>query len=845
MILRILSVALAAWLGGGAIAYGLGHARFGLTPAIGWFVLALAGATLARRRRVALLALALVLPWLPVRVPAAFLLWTGPAALWIVALIAGTLVIRPLARRLPIDPARAPTAAVAIAAVLFVVAAWRVSPQLPAGDEPHYLVIAQSLLTDRDLQIENNHRRGDYRAYFPGELRPDYLRRGKNDQIYSIHAPGLPAIVAPAFALFGYRGVVVFLALVAAMATGVAWSAAYRITGDAGAAWFGWAVVALTEPFLVQSFMVYPDAPAAAIVMFAVAALLLGRAATLRQLAFAGAALALLPWLHTRAAILAACLGAALAFRQLGDGAVRRIGALAAAPLVSAVAWFAFFYAIYGTIDPRAPYGGARQMALDAVPRGALGLLFDQQFGLLSNAPVYLFAALGFGPLARRHPRVAIELAATLVPYAIAVAAFQMWWAGYTTPARFLVPMLLPLAIPAAVWFDAVRGRAVRVAALGTLGISGLITIAVVGVDRGALLLNFRDGASRLLVWLSPVVELTSALPSLFHGGPAAMFGQSLVWLAAGAAVLTLARLASVERLDGDRQQLAIGAAAIVAVMIAATVAWQGGAAPPLEADGGAAAWLQAYDGDAAQVALALSPFGRVRRAAVPEKLALVDAAPTDGAPLGDLRHVPAATYAIELSLKHRAAGKLTVSLDRTLGPTWTVDLAGAGLGWRTDVVVPVAAPALIVDADPAVRAAVARVRIRAMAIPGSRHRIADSQADHAARYGRALMFLLGGDAFMEPSGIWIAGGAAAEFALVSDDGRPVDLIVRTPPVANDVRFDADGWHQQVVLRAGGSTIVTAATPRFRVSVKRGARPADFEPGSADVRFLGVWIAPR
>src|SRR5262249_1681054 len=34
-----------------------------------------------------------------------------------------------------------------------------------SGDEPHYLVITHSVLVDHDLQIENNHTRGDYRAF--------------------------------------------------------------------------------------------------------------------------------------------------------------------------------------------------------------------------------------------------------------------------------------------------------------------------------------------------------------------------------------------------------------------------------------------------------------------------------------------------------------------------------------------------------------------------------------------------------------------------------------------------------------------------------------------------------
>ena len=70
----------------------------------------------------------------------------------------------------------------------------------PAGDEPHYLVIAQSLWRDGDFKIENNHQRGDYREYFSRDLDPHYLTRGADGEIYSIHPVGLPMLLAPVYA---------------------------------------------------------------------------------------------------------------------------------------------------------------------------------------------------------------------------------------------------------------------------------------------------------------------------------------------------------------------------------------------------------------------------------------------------------------------------------------------------------------------------------------------------------------------------------------------------------------------------------------------------------------------
>ena len=154
-------------------------------------------------------------------------------------------------------------------------------------------------------------------------------------------------------------------------------------------------------------------------------------------------------------------------------------------PIVSAAGWFGYFLRIYGTLDPSAPYGGYTQTAWAHVPAGVAGLLLDAQFGVLGVAPVFALALIGLAWMLRRRrrrrtpapagsrsrlagsSRVAIVVA--FVGYTVASASYRMWWGGASAPARFLVPMLLPLALPIGVAWSRTRGVASRALALAAL----------------------------------------------------------------------------------------------------------------------------------------------------------------------------------------------------------------------------------------------------------------------------------------------------------------------------------------------------------------------------------------
>ena len=103
--------------------------------------------------------------------------------------------------------------------------------------------------------------------------------------------------------------------------------------------------------------------------------------------------------------------------------------------------------------------------------------MFDQQFGVLPNAPIYLCALAGFLAMLWRGPRrLALELLLITVPYFAVVACFEMWWGGTSAPARFLVPIVLVLAAPIAVWFHTVTSAVARAVGAVSLIVSLLIT---------------------------------------------------------------------------------------------------------------------------------------------------------------------------------------------------------------------------------------------------------------------------------------------------------------------------------------------------------------------------------
>jgi hypothetical protein len=851
-----------AWLSAGTLAVVSGDAhRVAALPPLSLLVLAMVvavgAANLARLRLVdawpLLISLLIWLPFIPGNIPNAFLLWQGPieGIVWLVVAAGLIYTWCPALAGYPPEgghhglgfPAKAGhhglLAAVA-AAALALFAFTQVRDVVPNGDEPHYLAATQSLISDRDLKVENNYARGDYLRYFSGRLQPHFLQRSAAGEIYSIHSPGVSVIVLPGFLVAGYAGAVLTVIVIAGLTAALTWLVAWRLSQSAAAAWVGLTAVFATAPFLFHMFTIYPDGIGALFVMIGVwlvVRLLDNDVPSPAQLAGAGAALAVLPWLHTRFALLAVVLGAIIIGLSIRRSAKREGGpplvVFLAVPVVAAVAWFAYFWIIWGTPSPLAPYGRDTESSWSYVGRGLTGLGFDQQFGVLTTAPVYVVAIAGMWVLLRQRARLALALLLVAVPYVIAVSTYAMWWGGTSAPGRFLGALLPLAAIPiACAWTAYPR---LRMAMLLLLLTSIALVVPRLTEDGGRLVFTSRNTFDATVEWLSRTVDLARALPSVHRDGPLAALTDALPWLLAIVIVCGESiGVAMVRRSPGSAWTIvALSGAGMV--MFAATLSWMFHGESPVSPGRSVLAALhgqRAWHGRFVDVSRAVS----ISREAFFERMSIDVTAQGDSALLRAAR-VPAGDYQVTAA-DGSPGGKVAVNVNRA-DPLLEAGVVPLPLH------LPVGVWSLSVRTEGPAGMRIRPVRVTPAVNADGR------QAIRAARYGRARVFFFDERAYPEATGFWTRGEGLATIVIDADDAaRQSGLPLRFTggSAATTIGISSGGWSQSHSLTPGERREVILPAPAgarawvVEIHSGPGFRPFEREPGNPDVRLLAAWF---
>lgn len=787
------------------------------------------------------LSLLITLPWLPLPIPDVFLVWSGPAVLFAWSAVAmGMLTLLAHGTRfqgfvLVRDPRLAPRVASVLAFTAFLVVRL-CAAGLPNGDEPHYLVIAQSLINDGDIRIANNYQQGDYLQYWGGFLRPHFSAATGAGDLYSVHAPGLPAVVAPALRTGGYWGVVVWLAALVALGSAFVWKAGYVLTRDVGAAWFAWAAVTLTAPVVLHGTLVYPDAVAGAVLAAGTLGLVIigerTRLAALQQDGerriqytvwgplWLGAAVSLLPWLHTRLALLAFVLACVLLLRfrtavHLGIARWRDVVAFAIPIVVSLTGWIAFFRIIYGTFSPSAPYGDEAPIAAARVATGLLGLMVDQEFGMVPNAPVHLLWVIGFWAIFRRHRRLALELGLIAAPYVIASSGYPVWYAGASPPARFLVPVVFPAGVGLATLWASQDGRR-RSMSLALLGLSIVVAGALAFGGDGSLAYNQGTGRARWLDWVAPLVDLPRAFPSFFRAGEtvdprasalvAHLVNPAILWGLSLLAGWVLFRVLGRRLPDtGPVRAMLAPCCLLMVFALGVSACWSIAGGVQVTATRAQLRLLRASEPR-------LRPFG-VRLPAV--RVFPADAARThmqlitsrlEAPPKGALlflRDVPSGNYSLRVTGPTPARGDLFLGIGRATGVAWRWPLEG-GQTTTTAFRLPLPASSIVVNGNEEAMRSVERVAMVPTALSRQETGETGVQARDATRFGQVVVFATDDRVLLDTSGFWVPGNRQQEVTFATDSPiNAVDMELRNVAIPNHVALQAGRWSTERTLAPG------------------------------------------
>ena len=818
------------------------------------------------------------LPWLPDRFPAVQAL-SGPlgAVVWlvVVALQVWALWQSRLLTAQPIERWNLSTITVAIffvtaGAAGLAAARLTGTPVFPSGDEPHYLVIAQSLWRDGDLKIENNHQRGDYREYFQRDLEPHYLTRGADGEIYSIHPIGIAVLLAPIYGLGGYSAAVWALIIMAAAAAAIAWRWTVATLNAPGAATFAWTAIAFTAPFLFNTFTIYPEIGAALAVIIALVTALQTNPerSGVSPWIGVGSAIAVLPWLSTKYAPMSAALFVVVALRLRG-GAPRlrntKAWAVAAPYALSLAGWFAFFYWIWGVPLPMAPYGSLTQTTPLNLRFGAPGLLFDQEYGLLAFAPVYILAATGLWHMWKSGGelrRQAIEIAAIFTALLVTVGAFRIWWGGTSAPARPLASGLLLLAVPIAMAFrSSPAGSARRAAQHLLLWTSVGIAITLSVAQDGLLVNNGRDGTSALLEYWHPRWELWTLAPTFIAHEWTTAWLHSLWWLAvAAAAAMVLRRFGNMR--PGAAALAAAGTFAAALAIVAVTIGWLPADPPLPRVDLGARSRLAALDGFDARVRPASMIYDPLRSGSssdvMPElTLAVRPMQRKDPQPIRVIHNgrfsLPAGTYRIDVRFGAEPPTRalpLSLQVGRVGPPlqTWTLEPETRQL-WSTSLRLPVDANFVGLRGPVELERAIESITITPMEIVDAGARPHVPVVLSAAAYPGASMFFHNEQMYPEPTGFWTIGRRAAEVTVAMPPGQttPVVLRIHSGGKANTATLTTFGWYREFELVPGKDAsvelpVTAGGVIPLTIAASDGFYPRELDPSSNDPRFLGIWV---
>ncbi len=409
---------------------------------------------------------------------------------------------------------------------------WTTLVYPPTGDEPHYLMISQSLWQDHDLDLTNQMVRASFRQFYPVEHLDFHHTPTPSGQLISKHFPLLSLLMSPLVALAGRFGAVMLIMASASLLAVLLRALAMLWTNDYHTADLVWLLVLVTVPLGIYFDLIFTELPAMAVFLTGLLAFYKGRG---RWSWLLLAAACLLPWFYPKYIPLSLVLGILLVV-SLRKHPWQLVIMMAPAVLTAA-AYTIFYRHFYGLTVSQNPYGAFHPLLSWRGLGNALGLLVDRDFGLVPSAPMLVLAVAGLRQLK------SLKASAFWIILAVGAAEFLLYslFDDFTGSAAICSRNFLPA--PVVLLIPAVMGLKQWWLAGGWKKTASLILLFLTTAQV------WLCAAWPMLRYLAPKIKLYAMIgfsPSLFPSLADGMTAGEMVWAAAGCMVI-MAALAQAE----------------------------------------------------------------------------------------------------------------------------------------------------------------------------------------------------------------------------------------------------------------------------------------------------------
>jgi len=375
----------------------------------------------------------------------------------------------------------------------------------PDGDEPYYLLIAESLVRDRDLDLGNQFADLSSTASGRTDLAPqigDRVTPGPVNHVRSHLEPFLPLLIAPGYAVGGLAGALLTIALFGALLA----RSTVRLFEDEGISDVAtralFPLFAFGPPMLFYAARLWPEVPAAFLFVEA------GRGVRQRRAGrWVGAALALV-LLKVRFVLVAVVI----AIRALKT---KRQMIIAAILIVMAVV------AASHRLRELVPESAR------AYPIGLFGLALDGAAGIAFQAPLYLFGLIALARWRSMPEGFRLGMASAAL-YVLALVPRSEWHGGWSPPLRYIVFLVPFLALGAAALYDRMAPAPLAMVAVWTVG------LVIHGAAYPWRLFHIANGENVAGEWLSNAyhADFSRLFPSFIRPNFAALVAGALLIVA-------------------------------------------------------------------------------------------------------------------------------------------------------------------------------------------------------------------------------------------------------------------------------------------------------------------------